>query len=120
IGSGSQEFGLLPIWMDELIAAVSRWTILFQDPVHRPNGAQILTVIQQSGVDGGGSAILKTIGIQHGEEAFSFAGTQRARWCGAGERYRNRFRKRRPEQLTTAIERSPRNAEHVPRGLYAA
>jgi hypothetical protein len=105
--------------MNELIATVSRRAILFEDPVHRPNGAQILTVIQQSGMNRGGSAILEAFGIQYGEHAFPFAGTQRARWYGPNDRRRNRFRPGWPQQRATSVEGSPRDAERVASGLYA-
>jgi hypothetical protein len=49
--------------MNELIATVAGGAILFEDPVHRPNRAQVLAVIQQSGMNGGGCAILEAFGI---------------------------------------------------------
>lgn len=81
--------------MDELIATLARWVVLFQYPVHRPNSTEILAVIQQRGVDGGRCAILKTFGIQYSKYAFAFDGAQRTRRYGPGGRNRNRFLQKR-------------------------
>ena len=119
IGCGGQEFGLPVLRMGELVAAFADRAILFEHPIHGPNGAYILAGIQQNSVDGGGSAILETFGIQDGKHSVALAGSQRAGRCRPGRGLRNRRRHRRSEQRTAAIEGCPGDTERVASGLHA-
>ena len=113
IGIGGQQFGLPVLRMDELVAAFADRAILFEHPIHGPNGAYILAGIQQSSVDGGGSAILEAFGIQYGKDAVALAGSQRAGRWGPCRRLRNRHRHRRSEQRTAPVEGCPGDTERV-------
>src|ERR1022692_4969547 len=78
--------------MGELIAAIAKSAIFFQDSIHGPNRAKILALIEQSGLYGGRRAILKALGVQHGANRLPFLGTQRARGSGTSDRHRRRQR----------------------------
>src|SRR5947199_7840954 len=63
--------------MSELIPAFARGAVLSQNPTHGSRGAQILAFIEQSGLNGGGRAILKAHGVEQGAHRFALFGTQR-------------------------------------------
>src|SRR5258708_10243709 len=71
--------------MNELIAAFPGFTELMEKAVDGARGAQILALIQQRGVNGGGSAILKTLLMQDREHAVALLLGECARRRGAGE-----------------------------------
>lgn len=50
--------------MDALFPAVAGFARMLEDPVHRADGTQKLTFIQQGGLHGGRRAILKTFLMQ--------------------------------------------------------
>ena len=77
IGRGGQQLRFLVLGMSELIAAFARCAVLFQNPIHGSRRAKILAFIEQSGLNGGGRAILEAHGIEHGANRFAFVGTQR-------------------------------------------
>ena len=92
IGRGGQQFRLLILRMDELIAALASCAILFQDAIHGPSRAKILAFIEQRGLDRGGRAILEAFGIEHGANRLAFVETQRARWSRPSDRHQKRNR----------------------------
>src|ERR1035441_5816357 len=47
--------------MDELIAALARFPLLFQDAVHGACRAEVLTFVQQSGLHGCRRAVLESL-----------------------------------------------------------
>src|SRR5438093_2884064 len=59
IRGGGQQFRLLISRMDELIAALARCSVLFQNPIHGSSRAKILTFIEQSRMDGCRRAVLE-------------------------------------------------------------
>ena len=77
IGRGGQQLRFLVLGMSELITAFARGAVLSQNPIHGSRGAQILAFIEQSGLNGGGRAILKAHGVEQGAHRFALFGTQR-------------------------------------------
>src|ERR1700691_3882254 len=49
VGCRSQQLGLMVSRMDELIAALARLPLLFQDAVHSARRAEVLAFVQQGG-----------------------------------------------------------------------
>src|SRR5689334_14957248 len=72
IRGGGQQFRLLISRMDELVAALARCSILFQNPIHGSSRAKILAFIEQSRMDGCRRAVLEALGIQQGANRFAF------------------------------------------------
>src|ERR1700682_2342410 len=99
--------------MDELIAALTRCTIFFQDTIHGPSRAEILTFIEQGGVDRRGRAILEAFGIQHRTDGFAFVRTQRPSWSWPSAGDGRRSWQLWPEQRALAVERSGSHSENV-------
>ena len=61
VGRGGQQLRLLIRRMGELIAALARGAVLFQDAIHGARGAEILAFIEQGGLNGGRRAILEAL-----------------------------------------------------------
>src|SRR3954464_10879964 len=54
VGRGGQQLGLPVRRRNKLMATLARFSFLFQNPVHGADGAEILALIQQGGLHGGG------------------------------------------------------------------
>jgi hypothetical protein len=52
--------------MNELIAALAHYAVLFEDSIQGPSGPKILAFIEQNGLDRGRRAILEALGVEHG------------------------------------------------------
>jgi len=101
--------------MSELITALARGAVLSQNPIHGSRGAQILAFIEQSGLNGGGRAILKAHRVEQGAHRFALFGTQRPGRSRASD---HGHRQRRAE-CKLAIKGSARHAESIAGGLDA-
>ena len=101
--------------MNELIAAFARGAVLIQDPIHGSRRAQILAFIQQSGLNGGGRAILEALGVEQGAHRFALFGTQRPGRSRASDHGHGQRR----TECRLAIEGSARHAESIAGGLDA-
>src|SRR5258708_37842709 len=99
--------------MNELIAAFPGFTELMEKAVDGARGAQILALIQQRGVNGGGSAILKTLLLQDREHAGALLLGECARRRGAGGGRRGDLRalRRRPQRGALGVECGARAAQ---------
>jgi hypothetical protein len=97
----------------ELIAALARCPILFQDSIHGPSRAKIAAFIEQSGMDGCGRTVLEAFGIQQSANRCAFGETQRTRRDWPGDRYRERNGQGWTEQGTLSVEGSSGDSKHV-------
>src|ERR1035441_10296667 len=64
--------------MGELIAALTSFTLLRQQPVHGADGVVVVALVQQRGIDGGGRAILESFFMQAAQHGFPLRRTERA------------------------------------------
>lgn len=79
IGCGGQQLRFLIGRMNGLVAALARFSFLFQKSIHRPGRAKIVPFIQQGGLDGRRSPILKAFFMQNSEHTLAFLRPQSPR-----------------------------------------
>ncbi len=113
IGRSGQQFRFLLLRMDEMIAALARCAIFFQDAIHSPNRAKIPAFIEQRGMDGGGRAILEAFAVEYGADGLEFVYRQRPSWSWASDEDRRRSRTPWPKLRTLPVEGSPSDSEHI-------
>src|SRR5271170_7814045 len=87
--------------MHELVAALTHLALAFQNPVHGANRAMIAAFVEQSGVNRGRRAVLKSLLMQAGQYCFPFRRIQRPRHKPRGGRRRNNPRKPLPVKRRT-------------------
>jgi hypothetical protein len=68
--------------MHELIAAFAGFPLFFQDAIHGPSGAIVVTFVQQGGLHGRRRTILKSLFMQDGQHAGAFVRAEGARGSG--------------------------------------
>ena len=74
VGRGGQQLRLLVSRMNELIAALARFSLLFQDAVHGAGRAEVLAFVQQGGLHGCRRAVLESLFMEDGQHAARSAG----------------------------------------------
>src|SRR5674476_1681425 len=62
--------------MNELVAAVARLSLVFEDAIHGAGRAEVLAFVQQGGLNGGGRTVLKSLFVQDRQHAGAFDWTE--------------------------------------------
>src|SRR5438067_11082499 len=99
--------------MNELIAAFAALSLLLQNAIHGSGGAEILSFVQQGGLDGGGGAVLEALMMEDVQHMGAFISTEstgrdrplpwrigRGHWC-----------RKRTQPGSLPVEGSTGNAE---------
>src|SRR4051794_18449820 len=82
VGCCGQQLGLIVSRMYELIAALARLSLLFQDAVHGTSRTEVLPFVQQSGLHGCRRAVLESIFMEDQQHRGAFDLTEGASGSG--------------------------------------
>jgi hypothetical protein len=73
--------------MNELVAALARLSLVFENAVHGAGRAEVLAFVQQGGLNGGGRTVLKSLFVCCSTMIWSTSETQRRRALPAGTKF---------------------------------
>src|ERR1022692_4467006 len=113
VGTGGQQFGLGVSRMHELVAALTRLSLVFENPVHGANRAMITAFVEQRGVNRSRRAVLKSLLMKAGQDHFPFRANQRTLHVSLGRaecRFSPKLAKGVPTTMEEVISMSRKSA----------
>src|ERR1019366_804837 len=118
VGCRSQQLRLMVSRMDELIAALARLPLLFEDAVHGARRAEVLAFVQQSSLHGCRRAVLEPLFMEDLQYRLALGLTEGARGrCPLYWQSRLRCRRcRRTQDRPMPIERSAGHRQEIAGG----
>src|SRR5665213_1023074 len=100
--------------MNELVAALTRLALPFENPVQRTNGAMIQAFVEQCRVNRRRCAVLKSLLMKAGQDRSPFRGIQRSRNKPHGG-----GRRKNTTATPLPIKRSTRDIERIAGCLHS-